>query len=313
MVRRIFFCAFNIAGLTIAVDNGRYFGVSNSKVHFSKYHGLGNDYLVIDPKVHDVELTPEAIHLICDRNFGVGSDGILYGPVETEDGPKVRIFNPDGSEAEKSGNGLRIFAKYLVERGYVEGREYTIVTAGGIVRARIEDKNARLIRIEMGRITFLSTEIPVAGEERLVIDEELEIDGATYKVTCLSIGNPHCVIPIDDLSEKRARELGPHVENHEMFPNRINVQLLKVIDRANIEIRIWERGAGYTLASGSSSCAAAGAAHRLGLVDEKINVRMPGGNLEVEISDDGQILMTGPVEGVFEGCFHRDLKEKING
>jgi len=231
-------------------------------VHFRKYHGLGNDYLVIDPNVRDVDLTPDVIRLICDRNFGVGSDGILYGPVETDDGPEVRIFNPDGSEAEKSGNGLRIFAKYLFENKYVEGREFSIVTSGGTVRARIEDERANLIRIEMGAITFLSTEIPVSGPERQVIAEEIEIDGARYKVTCLSIGNPHCVIPTEDVSESKARQLGPHVENHEMFPSRINMQLLKVIDRANIEIRIWERGAGYTLASGSSSCAAAGAAHK---------------------------------------------------
>ena len=283
------------------------------EVHFRKYHGLGNDYLVIDPKVHDIELSPEAIRLISDRNFGIGSDGILYGPFESDEGPRVRIFNPDGSEAEKSGNGLRIFARYLFERGYVKGKEFTIVTSGGIVRARIEDEHASLIKIEMGRIKFLSTEIPVTGEERLVIDEELEVDGSTYKVTCLSIGNPHCVIPIEDVTEAKARQLGPRVENHEIFPNRINMQLLKVIDRANIEIRIWERGAGYTLASGSSSCAAAGAAHELGLVDKKVTVKMPGGSLLVEIAPDGQILMTGPVEGVFEGRFHRDLKGKTNG
>ena len=283
------------------------------EVHFRKYHGLGNDYIVIDPKVHDVELAPEVIRLICDRNFGIGSDGILYGPVETDAGPMVRIFNPDGSEAEKSGNGLRIFAKYLFEHGYVEGKEFTIVTSGGIVRACIEDKHASLIRIEMGGITFLSTDIPVTGAERQVIGEDMEIDGASYKVTCLSIGNPHCVIPVEDVTEAKARRLGPRVENHEIFPNRINMQLLKVIDRANIEIQIWERGAGYTLASGSSSCAAAGAAHRLGLVDNKINVKMPGGTLLVEIAPDGQILMTGPVEGVLEGRFHYDLKGKING
>ncbi|UCE50278.1 MAG: diaminopimelate epimerase [Phycisphaerales bacterium] len=287
--------------------------MSNSEVHFSKYHGLGNDYLVIDPNVHDVELSPEAIRLICDRNFGIGSDGILYGPLESKDGPRVRIFNPDGSEAEKSGNGLRIFAWYLFENKYVAARDFTIITAGGIVHVCIEDDHARLIRVEMGKITFLSTEIPVAGKERLVIDEELKVDGIAYRMTCLSIGNPHCVIPIEDVSESKAREIGPQVENHELFPNRINMQLLRVIDRANIEIRIWERGAGYTLASGSSSCAAAGAAHRLGLVDERVNVKMPGGNLTVEIRDDGQILITGPVEGVFEGRFHCDLKEKIYG
>ena len=282
-------------------------------VHFRKYHGLGNDYLVVDPNVQDVGLTPDVIRLICDRNFGIGSDGILYGPLDIGDIPRVRIFNPDGSEAEKSGNGLRIFAKYLFEKKYVTGQDFSIATAGGIVDAHVVDEHANLIKIKMGKITFLSTEIPVKGDQRQVVDEELEINGAAYKVTCLSIGNPHCVIPTEDVSAEKARELGPHVENHEMFPNRINMQLLKVIDRANIEIRIWERGAGYTLASGSSSCAAAGAAHRLGLVDDRINVKMPGGSLLVEIGEDLAVDMTGPVEGVFEGRFHCDLKGRIHG
>jgi diaminopimelate epimerase len=283
------------------------------EVDFRKYHGLGNDYLVVDPNVRDVGLTPDVIRLICDRNFGIGSDGILYGPLDIGDIPRVRIFNPDGSEAEKSGNGLRIFAKYLFEKKYVTGRDFSIATAGGIVDAHVVDEHANLIKIKMGKITFLSTEIPVRGDQRQVVDEELEINGAAYKVTCLSIGNPHCVIPTEDVSAEKAKELGPHVENHEMFPNRINMQLLKVIDRANIEIRIWERGAGYTLASGSSSCAAAGAAHRLGLVDDRINVKMPGGSLLVEIGADLEIDMTGPVEGVFEGRFHCDLKGRIHG
>lgn len=281
------------------------------EVHFSKYHGLGNDYLIIDPRVHDVDLTPDVIRLICDRHFGVGADGILYGPVKGGGGWSVRIFNPDGSEAEKSGNGLRIFAKYLYEKKYVNEKRFSIKTLGGIVEARIEDDSANLIRIKMGGITFLSTEIPVKGRQREVVDEELEINGVKYRVTCLSIGNPHCVIPMEDISEEKARELGPLVENHDSFPNRINVQLLKVIDRATIEIQIWERGAGYTLASGSSSCAAAGAAHKLGLVDDRITVRMPGGNLLVEIDKDYQVHLTGGVEGAFEGRFHPDLEEKL--
>lgn len=282
------------------------------EAHFKKYHGLGNDYLVIDPNIHDVDLTQDAIRLICDRHFGVGVDGILYGPLKGESNLRVRIFNPDGSEAEKSGNGLRIFAKYLFENQYEEKKNFSIETAGDIVQAHIEDDAANMIKIEMGKITFLSTEIPVKGKEREVVDEELEINGGKYKVTCLSIGNPHCVIRMEDISEEKAKELGPFVENHDMFPNRINMQLLKVIDRANIEIRIWERGAGYTLASGSSSCAAAGAAHKLELVDSKINVKMPGGNLFVEIDENRQMQMTGPVEGVFEGRFHADLMEKIS-
>jgi len=282
------------------------------KIQFKKYHGLGNDYLVIDPNVADIVLTPEVIRLICNRNYGVGSDGILYGPIKGPDVPELRIFNPDGSEAEKSGNGLRIFAKHLFQNKYVDKKDFSIKTLGGMVKVHIQDDAANLIKINMGKVTFISTEIPVTGKKREVVNEPLKVCGAEYKVTCLSIGNPHCVIPMEQVSEEKAKELGPYIENHKIFPNRINMQLLKVIDRSNIEIRIWERGAGYTLASGSSSCAAAAAAHKLGLVDRKINVKMPGGNLFIEIDDNGEICMTGPVEGVCEGRFHRDLIEKIS-
>jgi diaminopimelate epimerase len=280
-------------------------------VHFKKYHGLGNDYLVIDPNVRDFPMTQANIRLICDRNFGVGSDGILYGPRLEDDMPSLRIFNPDGSEAEKSGNGLRIFAKYLFERRYVRARTFQIKTLGGIVDVQVKDDTAGLIRINMGTVTFISDEIPVAGERREVVNEPLDVNGAEYRVTCLSIGNPHCVIPMQEVNEQTARALGPHVENHKAFPNRINMQIVRVIDRANIDVRIWERGAGYTLASGSSSCAAAAASHRLGLVDNDVTVHMPGGTLHIEIADDGRIHMTGPVEGTFEGRFHADLLKKI--
>ncbi len=281
-------------------------------VHFKKYHGLGNDYLVIDPNVQDFPMTPAAIRLICDRNFGVGSDGILYGPRFEGDLPVLRIFNPDGSEAEKSGNGLRIFAKYLFEKKYVRAKDFRIKTLGGIVDVQVKDETANLIRINMGKVTFVSEEIPVAGPRREVINEPLNINGVEYRVTCLSIGNPHCVIPMKQVSEEIARTLGPYVENHKMFPNRINMQIVRVIDRANIDIRIWERGAGYTLASGSSSCAAAAASHRLGFVNHNVTVHMPGGKLQIEIGDDGRIHMTGPVEGTFEGSFHPDLLKRIS-
>ncbi len=274
------------------------------QIHFTKYHGLGNDYLVIDPNVFDIDLKPETIRLICDRHFGIGSDGILYGPVKDGENLRVKIFNPDGSEAEKSGNGLRIFAKYLYEHNYVKQKDFYIQTLGGIVQAHVKDEAANLIKINMGKITFNSTEIPMNGQQREFINEDLEINGSIYKVTCLSIGNPHCVIPMNEISEEKARELGPSIENHDMFPNRINMQLLKAIDRENIEIQIWERGAGYTLASGSSSCAAVSAAHKLGLVGNKIKVKMPGGKLLVEISKTQEVFLTGPVEIVFEGCFN---------
>ncbi|MEJ2705164.1 MAG: diaminopimelate epimerase [Sedimentisphaerales bacterium] len=283
------------------------------EAHFWKYHGLGNDYLVIDPSVYDADLTPDTVRRICDRNFGIGADGILYGPLKGGENLGVRIFNPDGSEAEKSGNGLRIFARYLYENKVAGQTHFSIETLGGLVEADITDCSGNLIKVKMGTITFRSTEIPVRGDERDVVNEALNVNGTKYRVTCLSIGNPHCVIPMEDVSEGKARELGPLVENHGLFPNRINVQLLKVLDRANIEIRIWERGAGYTLASGSSSCAAAGAAHRLGLVDRQVNVKMPGGTLCVELGENQEVSLTGEVEGVFEGTFHADLQQEIFG
>ena len=273
------------------------------KIKFKKYHGLGNDYLVIDPNVSPIEPTPEVIRSLCHRHFGVGADGILYGPIkDASNRLHVRIFNPDGSEAEKSGNGLRIFARYLYEAHYVQTQSFAIHTLGGIVTAHLQDDTGNVIKIEMGTVTFCSTDIPTAGPDRQVVNEALDINGRQYQVTCLSIGNPHCVIPLPEVSESQTKTVGPWVECHPLFPNRINVQFVQVIDRHTLDIRIWERGAGYTLASGSSACAAAAASHKLSLVDSPINVCMPGGSLRIDINATGLICMTGPVEKVFEGC-----------
>jgi diaminopimelate epimerase len=278
---------------------------------FHKYHALGNDYIVIDPKRTKVTLTPESIRLICHRNFGIGSDGILYGPIMDGDRIGVRIYNPDGSEAEKSGNGIRIFSRYLVEAGYVTGKKFLLHTAGGEVAVEILTDTIDLIKVDMGGVTFRSDEIPVTGPSREVVNETLDLASDSFKVTCLSLGNPHCVIPVDEISEGLVREIGPEIENHVMFPNRINVQLLEVTDRQNIKIEIWERGAGYTLASGSSSCAAACAAHRLDLVDAQVSVHMPGGTIEIEIDEAGHVHMTGPVSSVAEGNFSDEFARRL--
>lgn len=283
----------------------------DSIVDFHKYHALGNDYLVIDPQKTGIDLSFDAVRLICHRNFGIGSDGILYGPIFANSRISLRIFNPDGSEAEKSGNGIRIFSKYLVDAGYVLKGRFELKTLGGSVAVEVLDDKANLIRVDMGPVTFRSDLIPVKGAVREVVDEPLELDGDTYSVTCLSIGNPHCVIPVDTLSPESAKKLGPLVENHPMFPNRINMQLLKLLNRNTIRIEIWERGAGYTLASGSSSCAAASAAFRLGMVDRHVRVQMPGGAIEIDIREDGHVHMTGPVEGVAQGAFSHDMRVHI--
>ena len=266
------------------------------KCILEKYHGLGNDYLVLDPNLNSIELTEEKIKKICNRNFGVGSDGILYGPILKDNKIKVRIFNPDGSEAEKSGNGVRIFSKYLLDKGYVKEKTFILSTLGGEVKVEYLDKAGEKIKVAMGKVTFESEEIPVSGEKRKVINETFKFKGKEYKGTCVSIGNPHCVIPMKNISKNLAESLGPYVENYKEFPNKINMQLLEVIDRNNIKIEIYERGAGYTLASGSSSCAAASVAYELGLVDNKVKVHMPGGVLDIEILEDKMIYMIGPVE-----------------
>ena len=277
------------------------------KLH--KYHALGNDYIVIDPKDFDLELTPERVERICHRNFGLGSDGILLGPLESGQGPFVlKIFNPDGSEAEKSGNGLRIFSRYLHDQGLVNEQPFTVHTTGGEVQARVHPGGG-VVTVEMGRGSFDSRDIPVVGEPREVINDHLSVKGQEVTYSAATIGNPHCILVCPDISENRTRDLGPFLEMHENFPNRTNVQFLKVIDRQNIRIEIWERGAGYTLASGSSSSAAVAVARRQDLVDEYVTVHMPGGILKIRVTDDYFITMTGPVTRVANGILYSEVFE----
>lgn len=283
-------------------------------MRFYKYHGLGNDYLVMDPSEIGRELTAEEIRLICHRNYGVGSDGILWGPQVPKDGKPgfgLRIFNPDASEAEKSGNGLRIFSRYLFDRGLVQGEPFVVQTLGGQVTAQVFDQG-RLVEVEMGKVSFDSQRIPVAGPTREVLEESIEILGTSYRFCAATVGNPHCVVLLDSISPELAKRVGPHIEREPRFPNRTNVQFMKVLGRSDIQIEIWERGAGYTLASGSSSSAAAAVARRLGLCDSRITVHMPGGELEIEIAEDWSIRMKGPVTRVGYGTLVAEaLAERI--
>ena len=257
------------------------------------------------------EIDEDEIKLICHRNFGIGSDGILWGPLNSARAPfKMKIYNPDGSDAEKSGNGLRIFSKYLFDHGYVHTDPFRIDTLGGVVTSCVH-KDGRMVDVEMGRVSFDSQKIPVAGEKREVISESIVVKGRTFSFCAATIGNPHCVLPVDKVSEELARTFGPDIEVDARFPNRTNVQFLHVLDRGAIQIEIWERGAGYTLASGSSSSAAAAVAHKLGLCDNNITVHMPGGNLDITVSDDYEISMTGPVIRIGEGVISADVFNHI--
>lgn len=277
-------------------------------MNFFKYHALGNDYLVLDPKSFAPSLDEGSIRRTCHRHYGVGSDGILYGPLASERAPfRLRIFNPDGSEAEKSGNGLRIFCRYLFDQKLVgENEEFLVDTLGGVVRATVFE-GGRMVRVDMGRVSFWSDEVPMSGARREVIREGLVVGEKRFEICAATIGNPHCVIVLPQIEESLARTYGGAIENHGSFPKRTNVQFLQVLDRQNIRIEIWERGAGYTLASGSSSSASAAVARRLGLVDGAVTVHMPGGKLGIEIGDDYAIRMTGPVTKVAEGVMAGEM------
>lgn len=275
-------------------------------MRYFKYHGLGNDYLVIDPTEVGRELSPAEIELICHRNYGAGSDGILWGPIVTHLADfGLRIFNPDGSEAEKSGNGLRIFSRYLFDQGLVKASPFTISTPGGVVRSKVHE-GGQLIDVEMGKVSFDAEKIPVVGVTGEVIGQSMRAGDRDFGFCAATIGNPHCVLPLAEISAQLAKTYGPLIEVDARFPNRTNVQFLKVLGRNDIQIEIWERGAGYTLASGSSSSAAAAVARRLGLCDERITVHMPGGVLAITVHDDFSIEMTGPVTRVAEGRIDRE-------
>ncbi len=278
-------------------------------MRFAKYHALGNDYLVLDPAdFPDCSApTPEQVRVLCHRHFGVGSDGILWGPSPSAAAQfGLRIFNPDGSESEVSGNGLRIFSRFLHDQGKVGSAPFTIATPGGVVESQVFDAG-RLITVAMGRVSFANTEVPVAGPPREVLNEPIKIQDREFTYCAATIGNPHCVIVLPEISETLARRYGPGIEVHPNFPRKANVQFLQVIDRANIRLELWERGVGYTLASGSSACAAAAVAHRLGLVDTQLSVHMPGGALGIGIGPDYAIKMTGPVARVAAGELHAEL------
>jgi diaminopimelate epimerase len=278
-------------------------------VKFFKYHALGNDYLVLDPKDWPAPLAAEQVRRICHRNFGVGSDGILLGPLpSTKAMFAVRILNPDGSEAEKSGNGLRIFSRFLWDQGRVKDAQITIETLGGVVKARVLEEG-RAVRVEMGQLSFRSDQIPVAGPLREVMNEKITVGDRTFTFCAASIGNPHCVIALEEISAELAKKYGPLIEQHATFPNRTNVQFMKVLGPNRIAIEIWERGAGYTLASGSSSSAAAGVARKLGWCRESITVCAPGGTILIEVADDFSIVMTGAVTKVMEGTVCAEMFE----
>ena len=284
-------------------------------MEFRKYHALGNDYVVLAGGAFGEAPQGEVIRRICDRHFGLGADGILLdvsssgadagpgaGDVDGRPRAALRIFNPDGSEAEKSGNGLRIFARYLRDRGRVEGTQwFRVATPGGEVACSVSG-DGRRVAVEMGRASFDAADVPVRGERGEVLKRRLTTeDGRDLEYSAVTVGNPHCVVVVGEAREEDARSLGPLLERHPAFPNRTNVQLVEVTGPRRIRIEIWERGVGYTLASGTSACAAAAVCCRLGLAHSPVTVAMPGGEIEIEVREDWSIRMEGAVTAVARG------------
>jgi diaminopimelate epimerase len=283
--------------------------------YFIKSHGLGNDYIVMDSDSIDFTLTPNAIKRICNIHYGLGSDGILLKVKSDKADFGLRIYNPDASEAEKSGNGLRIFCKYLYDYRFASNKIFTVETKGGIVKAEIieeDEGKAKMISVDMGKAIFTCKNIPVKSEKEEFMGELIKAGTSDYEVNCVSVGNPHCVVIKEELSEDEIIKFGPVLENHPVFPNRINVQFAKVISRKEVQILIWERGAGFTLASGSSSCAVACVLLKRGLIDSNVAIKMKGGILNIQIDENWNIRMTGEVREIAKGVFTSEIIADLN-
>ena len=274
---------------------------------FFKGHGLGNDYIALDPKELDFKLTPKSIRAICDRHWGVGSDGILALAPSKKADFGLRIYNPDGSEAEKSGNGLRIFGCFLSATKKTRKRSFSVETKGGIVHIHLECNTKQQVvgaTVDMGRATFTPKSLPCSLRPSELVLQPVKAAGESLRFTGVSVGNPHCVV----FKPKGTRwtradllRLGPELENHTIFPKRTNVQLAVPTGPQSMAILIWERGAGETQASGSSACAAASAGVKLGLIKSPVTVSAPGGTLQITVDPQYNLTMKGPVAEVYQG------------
>ena len=269
---------------------------------FWKMHGLGNDYIVIDnrnEKISDTEAA-ELAQKLCERRFSVGADGLLLVSNSSLADVKMLIFNADGSEAEMCGNGIRCFAKYCYENNIAKKNELTVETLAGIKRTwlTVEDNTVTSVMVDMGAPTLDRSKIPMLGQGTC-INEDLQVNGEQYKVTCLSVGNPHCVIFVDNLDDFPVQIMGPKIENHKFFPKKINAEFVQVLNRNELKVRVWERGCGETLACGTGACAAVAAGNLLRKVGDKVRVHLLGGDLEVEYAE--RLFLSGPAEKVFEG------------
>jgi len=278
------------------------------KIDFIKMHGLGNDFILIDcinKSLGDSSFLSYLAKKLCDRNFGIGADGLILILPSSKADLQMRIFNSDGTEAQMCGNGIRCFAKYTYENKLVSKNKFTVETLAGTITPELifQDKEILGIKVNMGTPKLKRREIPMNGEDTpTVVDEVLKINaGQTFKVTCVSMGNPHCITFVNDVRSIPVDEIGPKIENHPFFPEKINVEFIQILNKKEINFRVWERGVGETLACGTGACAALVAAVLNKKTDREATIHLPGGGLDIQWADDGHVYMTGPAELVFRG------------
>ena len=271
---------------------------------FTKMHGIGNDYVYVNCFKETVEHPSEAAIKVSDRHFGIGSDGlILIKPSEVADG-KMEMYNADGSQGAMCGNGIRCVAKYMYDYGITDKTSISVETKSGIkyLDLTIKDGKVDTVKVNMGTPILKAVDIPVRSEKEQVINEPVMVDGKEWKITCVSMGNPHAITYIDDVKNLEIEKIGPKFENHEIFPDRVNTEFVHVIDRNTVEMRVWERGSGETLACGTGACAVAVSSILNGLTEEEVTVKLLGGDLKIFWDrTENKVYMTGSATTVFDG------------
>ena len=280
---------------------------------FTKMHGLGNDYVYVNCFEEKIDNPPAVARYVSDRHFGIGSDGlIMINPSKTADF-EMEMYNADGSRGEMCGNGIRCVAKYVYDYGLTDKTQISVETLGGIkyLDLTVEDGKVSLVKVDMGKPELEADLIPIISEREQVIDEPIEVDGKEYHMTGVSMGNPHAVIYVDDVKGLDLEKIGPKFENHERFPKRINTEFVHCIDRQTVEMRVWERGSGETLACGTGACAVAVSSILNNLTDTQVTVKLLGGDLQIEWDrEKDRVFMTGPATVVFDGVIDiTEIKE----
>lgn len=280
---------------------------------FTKMHGLGNDYVYVNCFEEKIDNPPAVARFVSDRHFGIGSDGlIMINPSKTADF-EMEMYNADGSRGEMCGNGIRCVAKYVYDYGLTDKTQISVETLGGIkyLDLTVEDGEVSLVKVDMGKPELEADLIPIISEREQVIDEPIEVDGKEYHMTGVSMGNPHAVIYVDDVKGLNLEKIGPKFENHERFPKRINTEFVHCIDRQTVEMRVWERGSGETLACGTGACAVAVSSILNNLTDTQVTVKLLGGDLQIEWDrEKDRVFMTGPATVVFDGVIDiTEIKE----